>query len=159
MLSQVAGDEANLLCLHFKGRTSRAAPDSESLRTVGSATSCVISTIIRGEGVESDLKASDDGGLAFLDSELRVTGPDSFRADGTITFGDTNQHLLCLSTLGEGHFTSSIHPGIVAGAVSWKIEGGAGQFDAAKGLITSTFTLSETGEFNDWHCGLIFLPE
>ena len=144
--------------MHFKGRTSRASPDSQLLRTIGSATSCVVSTVIRGSGVETSLQASE-GDLAFLDSELRVTGPDSYREDGSITFGDDNANVLWFSTLGEGHFTSSIAPGTMAGSASWKVNGGEGQFAAAQGFITSNFTLSEAGELSDFHCGLIFVPE
>ena len=144
--------------MHFKGRTSRASPDSQLLRTIGSATSCVVSTVIRGSGVETRLQASE-GDLAFLDSELRVTGPDSYREDGSITFGDDNANVLWFSTLGEGHFTSSIAPGTMAGSASWKVNGGEGQFAAAQGFITSNFTLSEAGELSDFHCGLIFVPE
>jgi len=147
-----------LYTMHFKGRTSRASPDSQLLRTIGSATSCVVSTVIRGSGVETSLQASE-GDLAFLDSELRVTGPDSYREDGSITFGDDNANVLWFSTLGEGHFTSSIAPGTMAGSASWKVNVGEGQFAAAQGFITSNFTLSEAGELSDFHCGLIFVPE
>ena len=152
-----------LYTMHFKGRTSRVFPDSPLLRTIGSATSCVVSTLIRGSGVETSLKASE-GDLAFLDSELIVTGPDSYREDGTITFGDTcgdddSLNVLRFSTLGEGHFTTSIEPGTMAGSASWKVDGGAGRFAAARGFITSNFTLNERGELSDFHCGLIFVPE
>jgi hypothetical protein len=41
---------------------------------------------------------------------------------------------------------------------SWKVEGGDGQFAAARGFITSTFTIGDSGERSDFHCGLI-LPE
>lgn len=148
-----------LYAMHFKGRTSRSSLDSQLLRTIGSATSCVVSTLIRDSGVETSLKASE-GDLAFLDSELTVTGPDSYREDGTITFGeDDNSNVLRFSTLGEGHFTTSIAPGTMAGSASWKVDGGAGRFAAARGFITSNFTINERGELSDFHCGLIFVPE
>jgi hypothetical protein len=123
----------------------------------------VVSTLIGGSGLETSLQASE-GDLAFLDSELRVTGPDSYREEGTITFGDTggdddNSNVLRFSTLGEGHFTTSIAPGTMAGSASWKVEGGAGRFAAARGFITSNFTLNERGELSDFHSGLIFVPE
>jgi len=128
------------------------------LRTTGSATGCVVSTVIRPSGLQTDLKASD-GDLAFLDSELRVTGPDEFREDGTITFGDDSEHVLRFSTLGQGHVTPGLEPGTMAGTASWKVEGGEGQFALARGVITSTFTLSHSGERSDFLCGMIFLPE
>ena len=147
-----------LYTMHFKGRTSRAFPDSQLLRTIGTATSCVVSTVIRGSGVETSLKASE-GDLAFLDSELRVTGPDSYQEDGTITFGDDSSNVLRFSTVGDGHFTPSIAPGTMAGSASWKVEGGAGRFAAARGFISSNFTINDAGELSDFQCGLIFVPE
>jgi hypothetical protein len=148
-----------LYAMHFKGRASRALPDPQSLRTIGTATSCVVSTLIRGSDVETSLRASE-GDLAFLDSELTVTGPDSYREDGTITFGDdANSNVLRFSTLGDGHFATNIAPGTMAGSASWKVEGGAGRFAAARGFISSNFTINDAGELSDFQCGLIFVPE
>jgi len=135
-----------------------AAADAEVLRTTGSATSCVVSTVIRASGVQTDLKASD-GDLAFLESELRVTGPDEFQEDGTITFGDENEHVLRFSTVGQGHVSPGLEPGTMAGTASWKVDGGEGQFASARGFITSAFTITNSGERSDFHCGLIFVPE
>jgi hypothetical protein len=115
-----------------------------------------VSTVIRPSGVETDLHASE-GELAFIESELRVTGPDEFEEDGTITFGDDNEHVLRFSTVGQGHVTTGVEPGTMAGTASWKVDGGEGQFAAARGFITSAFTISGTGERSDYHCGLIFL--
>jgi hypothetical protein len=39
------------------------------------------------------------------------------------------------------------------------VDGGTGQFNSATGFVTSAFTLSESGELSEYHCGLIFLPE
>jgi hypothetical protein len=143
--------------MQFRSQTSLAAADSDVLRTTGTATSCVVSTVIRSSGVEANLKASD-GDLAFLESELRVTGPDEFEEDGTISFGGENEHILRFSTVGQGHVTPGVEPGTMAGTASWKVDGGEGQFAAARGFITSAFTISDSGERSDFHCGLIFLP-
>jgi hypothetical protein len=141
--------------MHFIGRRSQGTTDSKSLRTTSSATSCLVSTVVQPDGVETDIKASD-GGMAFLESELHVTGPESFEEDGTIVFGD--DHILRFSTLGQGHIQASPEPGTMAGTAVWKIEGGEGQFARASGFISSTFTLTEAGELSDFHCGLIMLP-
>src|ERR1700733_13800122 len=113
--------------MHFRGRTSLAAADSNSLRATGSAASCVVSTTIRHSGMESELKPSE-GDLAFLDSNLRLTGPHSFQEEGTITFGGDSEHILRFSTMGEGHFSAGLEPGTMAGSASWNVEGGEGQF-------------------------------
>ena len=147
-----------LYTMHFKGRTSRAGADSQLLRTIGSATSCVVSTVIRGSGVETSLKASE-GDLAFLDSELRITGPGSYREDGTITLG-RKMRTFCGSQLWAMVISRRVsRRGTMAGSASWKVDGGEGQFAEAQGYITSNFTLTKAGEISDFHCGLIFVPE
>jgi hypothetical protein len=39
----------------------------------------------------------------------------------------------------------------------WQVDGGEGQFAGARGLITSNFFVSETGEVTDCHFGLLFV--
>lgn len=143
--------------MHFTGQTSRHVDDSELWRTTGSATSSVITTVILPSGVQTSLKASD-GELAFLESELRLTGPGVFQESGEISFGDDG-NVLRFSTLGQGHMEKDFEPGAMAGTASWKVEGGEGQFAQAKGFVTSNFTINESGERSDFHCGLIFVPE
>jgi hypothetical protein len=63
------------------------------------------------------------------------------------------------SKLGQGHIAAGAEPGTMAGTASCSIGGGSGQFAAASGFITSTFTVNEWGELNDFQSGLIFLPE
>ena len=145
-----------LYAMHFKGRISPAVADDKLLRATGIATSCTVNTSIGPSGVETHLKASD-GGLAFLESALRLTGPGSFQEDGTISFGEDNRNVLRFCTIGEGHFTRSPEMGTMAGSASWEVEGGEGQFAEARGFITSAFTLSTSGELSDFHSGVIFL--
>jgi hypothetical protein len=109
-------------------------------------------------GVKTELKGSA-GDLAFLESELRLKGNGEFEEDGQIMFGDESEHVLEFTTLGRGHVVLGIEPGLMAGSVNWKISGGNGQFARAQGLISSTFTISESGDWNDLHCGMIFVPE
>jgi len=146
-----------LYTMHFTSQTSRNGGRAECLRTTGSATSCVLTTLVSPTGVETSLKASE-GDLAFLESELKLTGPDVFLENGEISFGDDGEHVLRFSPLGDGHFTTNLEPGVMAGTASWKVEGGEGQFTAATGFITSNFTINESGERSDFHCGLIFVP-
>ncbi len=128
------------------------------MRTTGSAASCILSTVISGAGIRSDLTPSD-GDLAFFESEMRLRGTDEFEEAGEITFGDSTRHVLRFATAGHGHFTSGFEPGTIAGSSSWRVESGAGQFAGARGFITSNFTLTPSGERCDFHCGVIFVPE
>jgi hypothetical protein len=147
-----------LYTMHFVGRTSPVPENSTVLRTRGTATSCVITTVLSPSGLKSDLKGSA-GDLAFLESELRLNGGGEFQEMGQITFADECKHVLEFSTLGRGHVVCGIEPGLIAGSASWLISGGIGQFAGAQGVISSTFTINESGDRNDLHCGLIFIPE
>src|SRR5260370_33660304 len=109
--------------MHFRSQTSPAA--DHAVRTNGSATGCVVSTIIRASGLQSDLKPSD-GDLAFFESELRVTGPDEFEEDGTIAFGGDSEHLLRFSTVGQGHVAAGVEAGTMAGTAGWEVNRGRG---------------------------------
>ena len=147
-----------LYTMHFVGRTSHSSDSSKVLRTSGSATSCVVTTVVSPAGIQTDVRASQ-GDLAFFESELRITGVDEFQENGEITFGDDSEHVLKFSTQGQGHIAPHIEPGVVAGSASWKVDGGRGQFASAQGLISSTFTITNAGERSDFQCGLIFVPE
>ena len=144
--------------MHFRGQAVPAGTDPKVLRATTSATSCTVTTKIELSGLNTEVKASE-GELAFLESQLHLVGPDSFREDGSITFGEDAEHILQFSTIGEGHFTSSPEPGTIAGTASWRIEGGKGQFARASGFITSTFVLTQSGDLSDVQSGLIFLPD
>lgn len=147
-----------LYTMQVRGRTSRPSDPSKPLRTTGSAASCILSTTISASGVRTDLTHSD-GELAFFESELRLTAPDEFQETGEITFGDGTGHILKFSTAGNGHVSPGFEPGMIAGAASWQIDGGEGQFAGARGFITSNFTITASGDRCDLHCGVIFLPE
>jgi hypothetical protein len=157
-LIEADGMQKILYAMHFIGRTSRTAAEVEVLRSNGSAISCMVTTVVAPSGVQTELKAAT-GGLAFFESELRLTGPEEFQENGEIAFGDDSGHVLRFSTIGRGHMALGLDPGVMAGTSSWKVEGGEGQFRQARGFITSNFTISDTGERNDFHCGLIFVPD
>ena len=141
--------------MHFHGRSSSITDDRRTIKTTTTATSCTLRTTIGADGVEGRHEAIA-GELAFLESEIHLTGPERFSEKGVITFGENHQ--LRFSTMEDGHLAPSACPQTVAGAATWKVEGGEGQFVEATGLITSNFTLSESGEMNDYHFGVIFVP-
>jgi hypothetical protein len=115
-------------------------------------------TTVRSTGVETILHAKA-GDLAFLESELRLHGTNGFDGTGVLLFGEDGDHTLKFSTISPGHFAPSAAPGVMAGAVGWKIDGGTGNFEGATGVITSAFTLTESGDLSEYHCGLVFTPE
>ena len=143
-----------IYCMQFKGAAAPAA-ESGVLKATTSATSCNIKTVVGADGVEGKFTPAE-GGMAFFESEVRVTAPDSFVESGTITFGE-GAHALRFSTVGSGHLGPSAEPKTMAGSVIWKVDGGEGQFQGATGLITSNFFLTESGEVTDYHMGVIFI--
>jgi hypothetical protein len=97
-----------------------------------------------------------EGGLAYFESEVRMTGADTFQENGTISFGEEDDSLK-FSTVGQGYLGPQAGSPSMAGAVSWKVEGGEGQFKDATGLITSNFSVDASGQVVDHHFGVIYV--
>lgn len=117
----------------------------------------VLGVKANGKSVGSALAGSlVDAAKADFDSTVRMMEEGTFDEDGTISFGNGNS--LRFSTLNKGHVAPSPEPGVTAGAIIWKIDGGEGQFAGASGLITSNFFFNEAGEVTDNQFGVIFAP-
>ncbi len=139
--------------MQFKGT---AVPSGEGvMKTTTSATSCSIVSVVGADGIEGKFHPAE-GGLAWFESEVRLAGPHAFTETGTISFGE-DDHELRFTSLGDGHMGPSADSKYSAGAVTWKVEGGTGQFDGASGHITSNFLVTEEGEVTDYQFGVIFL--
>ena len=143
-----------IYCMQFKGT---ATPGSEAgvMKATTSATSCSLKTVVGPDGVVGTF-APAEGGLAYFESVVKMTGVDTFQEDGTISFGE-GDHALKFSTVGQGYLGPQEGSKSMAGAVSWKVEGGEGQFKNATGLITSNFSVDPTGQVVDHHFGVIHL--
>ena len=141
--------------LQFRGTAVPSGSEKGILKATTSAASCTMRSVVTADGVEGSI-APAEGGLAFFESEVRILSPESFTESGTIGFGD-GDHGLRFSTVGQGHLGPSADPKYMAGAVTWKVEGGEGQFEGATGLITSNFVLSEHGDVVDHQFGVIFV--
>ena len=144
-----------IYCMQFKGTAAPAGGESGVLKATTSATSCDIRTVVGTNGVDAKFQAAD-GGMAYFESEVRITAPDAFLESGTIAFGEGG-HGLKFSTVGQGHLAPTPDSKAMAGTVTWKIESGEGQFAGAQGLITSNFMLGGDGQVTDYHFGVIFL--
>ncbi len=144
--------------MHFRGQASPSAENEKVLRITASATSSIMETIVSPIGVEMALRPAP-GNMAFLESEVHLSGEDAFEGKGGLGFGGEGEHELRLSTVHAGHLGPSAIPGMLAGSVNWHIQGGTGRFQSATGLISSVFTLNGSGEFSEYHCGLIFVND
>ncbi len=145
-----------LYAMQFNGRAAPVSGSSNVLKAATSAESCTLTTAVRAEGVSASVQPAP-GDKAAFESEVTVTGESSFIESGTIRFGEGN-HQLRFSTVGQGYLGTSADPKLRHGSVIWRVEGGEGQFSGASGLITSNFTISDTGEVIDHHFGVVFAP-
>ena len=144
--------------MHFRGQISRSSGDGQTLRATSSGTSCTMQTVVGPSGVETNLQPAP-GDLAFVETEIRLTGQELFEGSGVVTFGEDAEHTLRFSSGSTGQLRPSGLPGVLAGAVSWKVDGGEGRFASASGYIASTFTVTESGELSEYQCGLVFVSE
>lgn len=141
-----------IFCMQFKG-TGTPGSEPGVIKATTSATSCSMKTIVGPDGVEGTFIPAE-GGMAFFESEVKMTGADSFLENGSIAFGD-GDNSITFSTVGQGHLAPDSDTKTMTGAVIWKVEGGEGSFEGARGLITSNFSLSDQGEVIDHQFGVI----
>lgn len=86
------------------------------------------------------------------------TGETTFTETGTVSFDDADDGF-DVDTIGEGTLGPSPDPGLLHGAVIYRIMRGRGRFDSASGMITSNFLLRPaTGEFEERQVMIVFLP-
>ena len=141
--------------LRFTGRATPASPDGTVLKAARTAPSSTVTSTVGPAGLAGTLEPAA-GGKATFASEVTFTGATSFQEVGTIAFGAG--HRLRFSTVGSGYLGASPDPALKHGAVSWRVEGGEGQFAGASGLITSNFFVGEDLAVTDHHLGVLFLP-
>ena len=139
--------------MQFRGT---AAPSGEGeMKATLSATSCDIRTLVGVDGVDGKVTAAE-GGMAYFESAVKMTGPDSFQETGKISFGEDG-HALTFSTVGQGHLGPSVEEKTMHGTVMWKIDSGEGQFEGASGYITSNFIITAEGDVTDYQFGVIWV--
>jgi hypothetical protein len=155
-----------LFSLQFKGCVAPVGTSPNAMKASMTASSCTWETAVSREGVRGRVEpaGSDQVRLesevifvgGFESAEVTSAGEGGFKETGTITFGEGG-HRLRFSTIGQGYIGPSIEPNLRQGAVMWQVDGGEGQFEGARGLITSNFTVSDTGEVTDHQLGIIFI--
>ena len=139
--------------LRFSGRATPTGLDGSVLDVHATAPGATLDAAIGPDGLATDL-VSASGAEAVFASEMTLTGETSFQEVGTIAFGDG--HLLRFATVGSGYIGPC--PGGRHGAAVWRVEGGAGLFAGARGLITAHVLLGSDLVLVGHHLGVIFLP-
>jgi hypothetical protein len=152
--------------MRFSGQVTPVGTSPNVMKATTTAASCTWATVVGPGGLHTTLEpaagdqATFESEVTFLggfeSSEVTSAGEGGFKETGMITFGQ-GEHRLRFSTIGQGYIGPSAEPNLRQGAVMWQVEGGEGQFEGAKGLITSNFTVSDTGEVTDHHLGVLFV--
>ncbi len=139
--------------LEFKGQVAQV---KEGLfHAVSTAASSTISTVVSPSGVR-EKAAATRGGKAYFESDVTITGEDTFQEKGRIKFGQSGKHGFSFTTVGAGSFKTGPDKGGMHGAVMWRITRGFGQFKGAKGYITSNFSVDGEGQLVERQVGQFF---
>ncbi len=138
--------------LQFRGRADPVA--AHVLDAAASAPSQALLTTIEEGGVAGRFLPAP-GDEAFLRARLVLSDGGAFDEVGTIRFG--HGHVLRLRTVGAGRLGASPDARLRHGTAVCEVHGGEGQFEGARGFVTSNFFLSDTGELTDNQLGVIFL--
>jgi hypothetical protein len=145
-----------IFALEFRGRGENLPGSTTRRRARTSAPSQTLSTLIGPEGVFGAMEPARDGDSATLEARVERFGDGTFVEEGEITYGTAGK--VTFTTHGRGWVTPAPAPGGVYGAVIWTVTGGAGRFAGARGLITSNFAVSATGDVVDHHVARLLLP-
>lgn len=144
-----------LYAMRFTGQATPVGEVGGLFRTATSAPSTVVTSTLGPSGLDGSLEPLP-GGEATFEAEVTITGETSFLESGVIAFGDG--HRLRFTTVGSGYLGPSADPARQQGAVTWRVEGGEGQFAGASGLITSNFLLEDDLSVTEHHFGVLFVP-
>jgi hypothetical protein len=151
--------------MQFKGTLGPVGTSPNVMKAILVA-NCIRMTVVGSDGLQIPLEpplgkqATFESDVTFLggfeSAESTAAGEAGFKETGLITFPG-GEHWLRFSTLGQGYIGPSPEPSLRQGAVLCQVESGEGQFKGAQGLIASNFIISDAGEVDDHHVGVIFV--
>jgi len=144
-----------VFALEFRGRGENVPGSTTRRRARTSAPSQTLSTLVGAEGVFARVEPVA-GERATLEARVERFGDGTFVEEGEIIYGTAGK--VTFTTQGRGWVTPAPTPGAMYGAVVWTVTGGAGRFAGAKGLITSNFAVSASGDVVDHHVARLLLP-
>jgi hypothetical protein len=152
--------------MQFNGQVTPLGTSPNVMKATTTAASCTWTSVVGQDGLHGTLEpAAGDQAVfesevtflgGFESSEVTSAGESGFKETGTITFGEGG-HRLRFSTIGQGYLGAGPEPNLRQGAVMWQVDGGEGQFEGARGVITSNFLVNDAGEVTDHHMGVIFV--
>ncbi len=140
--------------LEFKGQSAQVKEGV--FHAVSTAASSTFSTVVSPSGVREKASATRGGVKAHFESDVTITGEDTFQEKGRIKFGQSGKHGFSFTTVGAGSFKTGPDKGGMHGAVMWRITRGLGHFKGAKGYITSNCSVDGEGRLVDRQVGQFF---
>jgi hypothetical protein len=123
------------------------------LRKHATAPGCALVTSVTAEGPTGHFVFAPDDDEALFVATLAFSDEDSFREEGTIAFSRANT----IRTGGRGQLEASPDRHLRHGSVTSRVMGGEGALLGVRGLITSNFLLSDTGELTENQLGVMFV--
>jgi len=125
------------------------------LEARASAPAGALVTTVGRDGVASQFEP-DERDEVLLESRLLVSDG-VFDMSGRMKV--SREHAIRFRALGRGRLSVSPDPHLRQGAIVCEIVEGEGQFARARGRITSSLLLSDTGDLTDTHLGVVFLAD
>lgn len=113
---------------------------------------CAFGTAVADDGPDGQLELAP-GGDAVCRSEFSLHDDGSLIEVGEISFGDVGG----ITFRASGSLVAEAEPGVRHGAAVWEVTGGHGKLAGVRGLVTSNFLLSDTGDLTDHHLGVLFV--
>jgi hypothetical protein len=103
-----------------------------------------------------ELDAIGDEGAVLL-TELSMTGGEHFDEAGTISLG--SHAAVHFRSIAPGHVGASPQSGMQQGSAQCGVDAGEGVLAGARGVLTSNFLISATGEVTDRRIVVLFVPQ
>lgn len=142
--------------MQFKSRAVPPEGESGVMRVSGEAASSSITTVVNEGGLTGGFDPAAVVAARF-ESEVKLAADGTFTETGSIVFGNPRNRVR-FSTVSPGWMGQSPEPKFKQGTITWKVDGGEGQFAGAGGVITSNFTLDDEGEVSDYQLGILYIP-
>jgi hypothetical protein len=145
-----------VFALEFRGQAGPIPGVPSQRRARTTAPSQSLRAILGAGGIEASVEVLP-GDTAELDSRVERFPDGSFVEDGRISYGRAGS--VTFVTIGRGIVGPSPMAGWTYGAVLWNVTAGEGCFAGARGIITSSFVVSPSGDVIDRHVARIYIPD
>ena len=144
----MTGTRELVFALRFrgKGRAVPGVPGAREARTTASAET--LTTFVGSEWLRAQIAEG-----AVLEARVQRAEDGTFVEEGSITYGGAGT--IRFETVSRGWYEPGVAPGTTMGAVIWRVTEGTGRFAGARGLITSSFSVSAEGDVIDDHVARI----